>query len=155
MIKVRGEIMIPEKILSILEKYKLDVVIDYIRNILATQTQTLEMVKELTKKIEQLSKDSSNSSKPPSSDGLKKKRGSKRGSSGRKPGGQKGHKGIARKSVGPDEIKETIEHKPIKCGKCGKHLDETDKSEVVDRRQIWEVPEIKPDVYEHVFYKTI
>ena len=61
---------------------------------LRLQIATLEAkVAELRR---QLGQDSSNSSKPPSSDGLKKKPrvpGSLRGRSGKASGGQKGHKG--------------------------------------------------------------
>ena len=110
---------------------------------------------ELKAKLAILDKDSTNSHKPPSSDGISKKRPvTTRGSSGRKPGGQKGHPGKTRLQVPPDEVSETIDHKPEVCEKCGALLPEQAKSIPVERRQVWEIPDIKPLVIEHIFYQT-
>src|SRR5665811_448581 len=62
---------------------------------------------------------SSNSGKPPSSDGLKKppRVASLRERSGNKPGGQKGHDGETLRQVAePDKI---IDHYPRACAECG------------------------------------
>src|ERR1700675_1839637 len=62
---------------------------------------------------------SSNSGKPPSSDGLKKaaRVRSLRECSGRKPGGQKGHKGeTLRQAAEPDQV---ADHYPPACSECG------------------------------------
>src|ERR1700694_3928350 len=62
---------------------------------------------------------SSNSGKPPSSDGLKKPQrvASLRERSGNKPGGQKGHEGeTLRQVMEPDNI---IDHYPQACVGCG------------------------------------
>src|SRR6202049_4701858 len=66
---------------------------------------------------------SSNSGKPPSSDGLKKPARVKslREHSGNKPGGQKGHKGEPLRQVAdPDQV---IDHYPPACATCGVGLD--------------------------------
>jgi transposase len=65
---------------------------------------------------------SSNSGKPPSSDGLKKPARvmSLREKSKRKPGGQKGHAGeTLRQSAEPDKIEH---HFPLACSQCGAAL---------------------------------
>ena len=112
-------------------------------------------IQDLRAKLASLQKDSTNSHKPPSADGFNKKRDSiKRGSSGRKPGGQKGHRGKTRIRVEPGEVSQTIDHKPQACDQCGALFSERNEISPVERRQVWEIPEIKPFVIEHVFYQT-
>ncbi len=66
---------------------------------------------------ERLNKNSHNSSKPPSSDGLAKpKPNSMWRRSGKKAGGQKGHKGSG--FCRPDPIEDTVAHKPDEYENC-------------------------------------
>jgi hypothetical protein len=93
-----------------------------------------------------LSKDSHNSSKPPSMDGYAKKTRSLRKSSGKKPGGQEGHAGSTRHFVAmPDEI---IRVRPEKCARCQASLQEL-PAEGYERRQRIDLPEIKVQVTEY------
>ncbi len=90
--------------------------------VLVEQNHALaEKVKEQAAEILELrgrlGLNSTNSSKPPSSDGYAKpKPKSRRQPSGKKPGGQPGHKG-SRMEIphGPDEV---LEHLPEKCEGC-------------------------------------
>src|SRR5258708_29055952 len=67
-------------------------------------------------------KESHNSSKPPSSDGLARKTRSLRQRSGKKPGGQIGHRGETLRLVAvPDAV---VEHHPALCTACQTPLDE-------------------------------
>lgn len=88
----------------------------------ATVSDLKQTIKDLQENIKdlqrQLNMDSHNSSKPPSSDGYKKanKNRSLREKTGRKTGGQKGHKGVNMKLPHePDEVKV---HLPEKCKTC-------------------------------------
>src|SRR5271154_4689274 len=86
---------------------------------------------------------SSNSGKPPSSDGLRKppRVSSLREPSGKKPGGQKGHPGeTLRRSETPDAI---IDHYPASCAVCGALLTTPMATDFV-ARQVFDLPEPQP-----------
>jgi transposase len=100
-------------------------------------------IKELE---ERLAKDSRTSSKPPSSDGLKRLPRSTRRPSGKRPGGQAGHAGHTLKMVEqPDEV---VRHRPKVCRQCSADLSAVPGS-VTERRQVLDVPEIRLVAHEH------
>jgi len=96
-------------------------------------------------------KNSNNSSVPPSKDENRPfKSKSLRKKTGRKPGGQKGHEGTTLEMVSnPDE---TIDHSPEHCECCGKDLSNT-PGKLVERKQVIDIPIIKPIVTEHRIYE--
>jgi transposase len=86
---------------------------------------------------------SSNSGKPPSSDGLKKPARVRnlRERSGKKPGGQRGHKGeTLRQVTDPDDV---VNHYPAACSMCGVGLD-PETSVGHSARQVFDLPEPQP-----------
>ncbi len=123
-----------------------------------------ETIKELGKTIQQLEKDladarlnSTNSSKPPSSDGLagpQRPRCRKRGNpSKRKPGGQRGHPGRHRVPVAAERVSEVVEVVPAQCGGCGHALPESARKDgrVGEpwKHQVVELPAIEASVIEY------
>lgn len=95
----------------------------------------LKLAEKVTELEARLRQNSSNSSKPPSSDGLSKPvTQSLREKSGRKPGGQKGHKGHGLKIVGePDKI---VIVSPGVCPGCGTILEGAPNSQY-DTRYVY------------------
>lgn len=98
-------------------------------------------------------KNSSNSNLPPSSDFPKQtKTNSLRTSSGKKPGGQLGHKGKTLKMVASPDIIE--DHKTKHCSRCGNDISGL-PSELIGKRQVIDIPPIQSFVTEHRIYKHI
>ena len=119
-----------------------------------------ELVASLMRRIEaleaenaelrrRLDLDSSNSSKPPSSDGLKKKHRVLRGlrtRTGKPSGGQKGHRGDTLRQVAePDRI---VEHAAERCAHCRARL-LADSKAGDEKRQVFDLPEKPLIVTEH------
>ena len=105
---------------------------------LQEQNATLqEQIKEL---LARLNMNSTNSSKPPSSDGYKKKTKTRslREKTGRKPGAQPGHKGAGFSL--PPEADEIIECLPIACHDCPQaDVCRMQASKVVEKRSVVDV----------------
>jgi transposase len=120
-------------------------------NVLLEQVATLTaQVTSLTARVEQLTaqarKNSSNSSKPPSSGGLGKKTRSLRESSGKKPGGQAGRDGTTLRHAEPTEI---VTHPlPRQCERCHA-APPLEPARPWSRRQLIDVPVVPFEVVEH------
>jgi hypothetical protein len=113
----------------------------------ASLRQMLEEVLRRLGEVEgKLAKDSHNSSKPPSSDGLGRKRVSLRKKSEKKPGGQAGHPGRTLLPVAtPDDV---VRHRPVVCQHCQQPLEEG-TGRVKERRPVHDLPEMQLQVCEH------
>jgi len=120
------------------------------------EQQNRELVARIIKLEEQLEKllhqkNSNNSSIPPSKDENRPfKSKSLREKTGKKSGGQIGHKGTTLKMV--SKADEILEYHPEFCNYCGKDLSDT-SSELVEKRQIVDIPEIKTKVTEHLIFQ--
>lgn len=95
---------------------------------------------------DQIAKNSRNSGKPPSSDGLKKKPRSLREKGRRKTGGQNGHKGKTLAMVlYPDHV---VHHVLSVCPNCQTNVSDV-SVERIEKRQVYDVPEVRIEVTEH------
>lgn len=95
---------------------------------------------------ERAAKDSHNSHKPPSSDGLQRRPCSQRRKSDRRSGGQLGHPGRTLPVVAlPDEV---VTHHPTRCPHCQTSVDGA-APHATERRQVVDLPAVRLQVREH------
>ena len=100
---------------------------------------------------ERLNKNSTNSSRPPSTDPPSIKRRPPAPPSGKKPGGQPGHRRHTRALVPPERLRQVIDCKPPACRRCGHSLHGDDPEPI--RHQVAEVPPIQPVVDEYRLHR--
>src|SRR6516165_1598865 len=97
---------------------------------------------------ERLNQNSTNSSRPPSTDLSTVKRRPPRPVSGRKPGGQPGHERRQWPLLPPDHTKVL---KPTQCRRCGQALAGHDPQPL--RHQVLELPPLRPEVTEYQLHR--
>jgi transposase len=94
---------------------------------------------------------STNSSKPPSSDPIGLKRKPPVPPSGRKRGGQPGHRRALRSLVPPQKVRSITDCRPTDCRRCGHALVGDDPAPLV--HQVAELPKIEPLVDEYRLHR--
>jgi transposase len=109
------------------------------------------MVQQVREPLQQSSR---TSSRPPSSDppqALSKR--PRREPSGRRPGGQSGHKGQTRALMPVEEVDVIIPVKPERCPRCQYPLQATEPHP--QRHQVTEIPPVKPVVTEYQLHRLV
>lgn len=112
--------------------------------------QLMAKVEELTARVAELEarlgQNSSNSSRPPSSDGPGTRRQPKK-QTGRRPGGQPGHKKHERALLPVEQVQDVVDVVPEKCRGCERKLKGRDNEP--RRHQVVEVPPLTAQVTEY------
>ena len=119
--------------------------------VMVLKTKLEELEAENAELKRRLGRNSRNSSTPPSADGLDKPPPrSMRGKSGRRPGKQPGSPGAALVQVAEPDLR--VKHFPRACGGCSSRLEASKRAGKPVRRQVFDVPEMKVFVTEHVMH---
>lgn len=136
----------PEAVVKVL--CELSRQVDLLQEENAVLKECVANLQERVKALEdQIAKNSRNSSKPPSSDGLNKPAPrSLRPKGERKAGGQKGHCGHTLEMVEKPDY--TVVHPADQCEECGLSIVEEETCGV-EKRQVFDIPPIKVEVTEH------
>lgn len=126
---------------------------EYIRHLEASLDQLKKQLHQVEQRVEKLEirtkKNSTNSSKPPSSDSPFKKPRRKKTKSKRKKGGQKGHPGHSQQLLEPTQVHHL---RPVKC-QCGcRAFDDAQMTAFYTHQQI-ELPRIQMDIAHYILHQ--
>lgn len=125
--------------------------------VLEEENQVLR--RELTEFKVKLQLDSTNSSRPPSSDppGAGSRAERRRRARGWRRGAQPGHAAQERRLVPPERVDRVVEHRPEACAHCGHRFGGVQGLEVgePERRQVIELPRVRAHVSEHRLHRLL
>ena len=120
-----------------------------------------KQIADLERQLALRKQNSTNSSKPPSSDGLagESRRRGRAKQSRRKPGGQPGHRGAYRSLVPVERVNEVRHVLPEQCQHCGHRLptqiEQVETRGPVQRHQVTELPPIQARIIEYQCHRVI
>lgn len=119
----------------------------------ALESQVASLQAEVADLRARLSRNSSNSSKPPSSDRPKiQKRKEK---TGKPRGGVPGHEAHFREKVPPERVDQTESYYPTSCRGCGRALEPSMAIGEPLRHQVTELPVVRAVITEHQLYRCM
>jgi transposase len=113
--------------------------------------QIIELRQQVQDLKARLDQNSTNSSKPPSSDPIGVKRKPPSPPSRKRRGGQKGHPRRMRALVPPERVASVTDCKPTECRRCRHPLSGVDAEP--RRHQVAELPPIEPEVHEYRLHR--
>src|SRR5271157_273748 len=119
-------------------------------------------ITDLERQLALRGRNSTTSSKPPSSDGLggrDRPRGCRRKKRRRKAGGQKGHPGHGRPLVPPERVNQVVEVFPTHCQHCQRELPADAATRLrrgePRRHQVTELPRIEAHITEYQMHNVV
>src|SRR5262245_25525020 len=115
------------------------------------ERQVAELRRQVLDLKARLDQNSTNSSRPPSTDPIGVKRKPPAPPSKKRRGGQKGHPRRMRALVPPERVASVTECKPTSCRRCGRTLSGEDVEPL--RHQVAELPPIEPEVHEYQLHR--
>src|SRR6516164_1903989 len=141
---------------TLIPQHVWDSLSDEARVVIGSVVEGLERrVAELEQKVQDLTarldQNSTNSSRPPSTDPIGVKRKPPTPPSRKRRGGQKGHPRRMRALVPPERVASVTDCKPTECRRCGHALSGEDAEP--RRHQMAELPPIEPEVHEYRLHR--
>jgi transposase len=115
------------------------------------ERQVAELRQQVQDLKARLDQNSTNSSRPPSTDPIGVKRKPPEPPSKKRRGGQQGHPRRLRALVPPERVASVTECKPTSCRRCGHALSGEDAQPL--RHQVAELPPIEPEVHEYRLHR--
>ena len=124
-----------------------NLVVELVFKVERLEKKLKELEIENERSREKSERTSENSHSPPSSDPASHLKREKKKPSGKKRGGQPGHRGHSRPLYPESECQSVTDHHPKTCQSCGERLVGVDPNPY--RHQVVEIPPLRPHVEEH------
>src|SRR5262245_50794817 len=115
------------------------------------EQQVAELKRQVQDLKARLDQDSTNSSRPPSTDPIGLKRRPPAPPSKKRRGGQAGHPRRMRALVSPERVTSVTDCRPAACRRCGHALSGEDAEPL--RHQVAELPPVEPEVHEYRLHR--
>jgi transposase len=145
---MNGPASIPQRIWDSLSDEARAVIGAVIEGLERQVAELRQQVQDLKSRLDQ---NSTNSSRPPSTDPIGVKRKPPSPPSKKRRGGQKGHPRRMRALVPPGRVTSVTECRPTSCRRCGHALAGEDAEPL--RHQVAELPPIEPEVHEYRLHR--